>query len=1548
LTATPRLQAPTRPHRVSSLTALSAIATVLLGPALLGDTITVFGPKTYKRGHGEPVWVKDTFTVSNTSLQYTLRVKNGGDGQFDEVKDATVKLNGQVVLDEDDFEHSHNALIQKTVTLAASNEIAVRVTGKPGSGFILDIFGTVTDSTPPTITAAVSPAPNAAGWNNTNVTVSFTCADAGSGVATCPGPVTVTSETAGQVVTGTATDRAGNHANASVTVKLDKTPPTISANSAPPPNADGWNNTDVTVSFACSDGLSGVGAGCPGSVTVSSEGVGQVVSRSVSDAAGNSASASVTLKIDKTAPAITASIHPPPNGAGWNNTEVTVSFNCTGGLVNCPAPVALSAEGAGQVVSGTATDPAGNAATASVTVNIDKTPPVVHAAPNPAPNALGWHNGDVAVDFLCDDSLSGVALCPPQHVVGSEGAGQVVTDAAADVAGNTASASLTLNIDRTPPTLSASPVPPPNAAGWNNSDVTVSFGASDALSGVDEVSPPALISDEGTERAAFGSATDRAGNMATLTYTTNLDKTPPTVAITAPEQGLVRRVPNVTVSGTADDASGIVAVRVNGIDAGAGSPWSLDVPLQSEGPQPVTAEAEDVAGNLGTASVGVVLGIPPAIHITSPADLTAVGAMPITVAGTVDDPQATIRVGIEGVPAVVSGSSFTASGVSLREGGNVVTATATDTLGNASSDSITVVLDTTAPRVLIDAPQAGSVTTDESVVVTGRINDVVMGTVNSGQAQVSVNGVTAQVANRTFIAQGIPLQLGNNTITATATDAVGNSDSQTVTVIRANVPGPHVRVVSGDAQSAGIGELLSQPLVVALTDGANVPLPGRSVVFRVAENNGELLAADGHSARGLALLTGADGTASARFTLGSRAGVGNNRVEASAPGVVGAAVFTASGALAAADKISLDSGNSQIGVVGQPLPRPFVAVVTDAGHNRLGGVPVTFQVVEGDGSLAGQSESTVLSDGDGRALAVLTLGTHGGIENNVVAARALGVPDQAASFVASAREPGDPQDTAVSGVVLDNSNQPVPGVTLRVRGTALAVPSDAQGQFRVAHVPVGDVHLQVDGSTAQRPGTWPNLDFELVTVAGIDNTLGMPVYLLPLDTSNSIFVDETHGGTLTLPEIPGFSLTVAPNSATFPDGTRHGTVSVTPVHVDKVPMVPNFGQQPRFIVTIQPPGVKFDPPAAVTHPNVDGLKPGEVTELYSFDHDAGSFVATGTATISEDGTVLRSDPGMGILKGGWHCGGNPAGAGTPHNCPECKKCDGTNCVNDDGGGCDDHDECTSADGKHQGPDKCQGGSCQGKKIDFEEHDAGFSEDVKVPEDIVAKVDSFLHKIPGLDAIHLDEVKAGVEGKVKDCCEKGKGFIPSGIKEVAGTFEMKAKVKGLTLYGPPTISKEFDVGFGIIDLDLELGAKVDADFTFSAKGGPRQDLCKEKDCLFGEIKGGTNVTAKITAKAIVCVETFWSSRSCGSIEVTPVSFSAPISLSVTKNIPECDSGVKGHFSFGKLKFKLSFGFGITDPPKPTSGGAEFEGFKISYPPPSISYEKTILDGFTIDF
>jgi hypothetical protein len=390
-----------------------------------------------------------------------------------------------------------------------------------------------------------------------------------------------------------------------------------------------------------------------------------------------------------------------------------------------------------------------------------------------------------------------------------------------------------------------------------------------------------------------------------------------------------------------------------------------------------------------------------------------------------------------------------------------------------------------------------------------------------------------------------------------------------------------------------------------------------------------------------------------------RAGAGANSVDAYAVGYTGTAIFTATGTLGPAGKIVIDTGNNQIGEVNQPLPRPLIAVVVDTGNNRLGGVPVTFTVKEGGGSFGGQPSFTVNTDSDGRVAATLTLGFQEGNANNLIEADFPSNQSFPASFTASGRAPGEAARTAISGVVLDNSNVPIPGVTIRAVLTNMlhannnivqsvaAVQTDAQGQFTIPQAPVGFVKLLVDGSTAQRVGIYPSLEYDMVTVAGLNNTVGMPIFLLPLNTNNQLCVTATTGGgTLTIPEAPGFSLTFGPGQVTFPGGSKTGCVSVTVVHGDKVPMVPGFGQQPRFIVTIQPAGAIFNPPAAITLPNVDGLAPRAVTEMYSFDHDIGSFVAIGTGTVSDDGQVIRSNPGVGVLKAGWHCGGDPNSQGS--------------------------------------------------------------------------------------------------------------------------------------------------------------------------------------------------------------------------------------------------------------------------------------------------------------
>ena len=80
---------------------------------------------------------------------------------------------------------------------------------------------------PPTISATITPAPNAAGWNHTNVVVHFSASSTGSGIAWVTSDITITGATNDCEVTGYAMDNAGNLVGASVFVNIDPTPPVI-------------------------------------------------------------------------------------------------------------------------------------------------------------------------------------------------------------------------------------------------------------------------------------------------------------------------------------------------------------------------------------------------------------------------------------------------------------------------------------------------------------------------------------------------------------------------------------------------------------------------------------------------------------------------------------------------------------------------------------------------------------------------------------------------------------------------------------------------------------------------------------------------------------------------------------------------------------------------------------------------------------------------------------------------------------------------------------------------------------------------------------------------------------------------------------------------------------------------------------------------------------------------------------------------------------------------------------------------------------------------
>jgi hypothetical protein len=180
----------------------------------------------------------------------------------------------------------------------------------------------VTDTIPPITTAVPSPGPNANGWNNANVTVALNATDneangtgvkqinitlsgVQSGSMVAPGGTASVAITAEGVTTVTyfGTDNAGNQETPkTLTVRIDKMPPTAIAIASPSPNGNGWNHSSVTVSFSGTDVLSGI-AFCTAPITFVGEGAGQLASGSCTDKAGNvSAPTTISVKIDETAP----------------------------------------------------------------------------------------------------------------------------------------------------------------------------------------------------------------------------------------------------------------------------------------------------------------------------------------------------------------------------------------------------------------------------------------------------------------------------------------------------------------------------------------------------------------------------------------------------------------------------------------------------------------------------------------------------------------------------------------------------------------------------------------------------------------------------------------------------------------------------------------------------------------------------------------------------------------------------------------------------------------------------------------------------------------------------------------------------------------------------------------------------------------------------------------------------------------------------------------------------------------------------------------------
>ena len=141
--------------------------------------------------------------------------------------------------------------------------IQVTVTDSGGLTAVQDIVITVTDAvdgdvTPPTASPTFAPTPNAAGWNNTNVTITWNWVDnpEGSGIDSdnCVLVTVITSEGNSSAL-AECSDLAGNVGSASSSVNIDKASPETTITSSPP---DTSTTGDATFDFGGTDAISGV------------------------------------------------------------------------------------------------------------------------------------------------------------------------------------------------------------------------------------------------------------------------------------------------------------------------------------------------------------------------------------------------------------------------------------------------------------------------------------------------------------------------------------------------------------------------------------------------------------------------------------------------------------------------------------------------------------------------------------------------------------------------------------------------------------------------------------------------------------------------------------------------------------------------------------------------------------------------------------------------------------------------------------------------------------------------------------------------------------------------------------------------------------------------------------------------------------------------------------------------------------------------------------------------------------------------------------------
>ncbi|ELE9703645.1 Ig-like domain-containing protein [Enterobacter cloacae] len=660
---------------------------------------------------------------------------------------------------------------------------------------------------------------------------------------------------ASYVVTASVTDTAGNSASADHSVLVDSALPQVTIN--PVATDDVINAAEVAAGQTLSGKVSGAASGDAVTISVG----GNTYTTTVQDDLSWSVSVPSTIltAIGNGELTVSASVTNGHGNTGTGERDITIDANLPGLRVDTVAgdDVINSIEHAQNLIITGSSDGLASGSALTVTVNGKAYAATVLAdgtwtAAIPAADVSALNAGTVTVT-----------------VEGQSAAGNPVS-ISHDVKVDLATVAISINAIATDDVINAAEKGADLVLSGSttnveeNQTVTITFGGKSYTATVDAsgnwtatVPSADLGSLKDGDASVQVSVTNVNGNSASAGREYSVDATAPTVSIEiVSDNNIINAAEaqqDLVVNGVTNAEAGqTVTVTLNGVDytttVQANGSWSVTVPSAdlsgiTDGNYTISAAVSDKAGNPASADRDVLVDTTvPQLTINTVSDDDVINsaehAQALIVTGSVTGAAAgdvvTVTLNGKSYTATLDASGNWSVGVpaadvtALAAGDYTITAALTDKAGNSNSATHGVEVNLTAPVLTID-----TVSGDDVINNTEKTQDLTISGTASGLAAgavvtVMLNGkaYSAMVDSNGKWTTTVPADqvgaLGEAlyTVTASATDSVGNSTSTSHTVnVESVLPGVIINTIAGDdvinAAEVASGQTISGKVVNA-------------------------------------------------------------------------------------------------------------------------------------------------------------------------------------------------------------------------------------------------------------------------------------------------------------------------------------------------------------------------------------------------------------------------------------------------------------------------------------------------------------------------------------------------------------------------------------------------------------------------------------------------------------------------------------------------------------------------------------------------------------